>query len=95
MNDDDPPARQMEVLMSDRVACRKCGGFWVFPKELESVLNPIEPAERRRLEELLTVCPKCRPQAFAERTIGKELKKVARDWSLPQRRVEETETGQI
>ena len=78
--------------MADDTVCKKCGASWIVPKKLKEVLSEAQSRQSKAYGELLTLCPKCRPQAFAERTIGKELKRVARDWPLAQRRVEERKT---
>jgi anaerobic selenocysteine-containing dehydrogenase len=78
--------------MSNNTVCKKCGTSWIVPKKLKNILSEAQSSQPKAYEELLSLCPKCRPQAFAEWTIGKELKRVARDWPLAQRRVEERKT---
>ena len=58
-------------------------------------MSEAQSRQPKAYNELLSLCPKCRPQAFAERTIGKDLKKVPRRWPIPRRRVEERKTVKI
>ena len=75
--------------MAGDTVCRKCGTSWVVPKKLKEVFSEARSMKPRAYDELLSVCPKCRPQVFAERTIGKELYRVPRNWAVPRRRAEE------
>lgn len=75
--------------MSENVVCKKCGTSWVFPRKLSKILGETESNRRKKFDELLCLCPKCRPQTFAEQTIGDDLRRVARNWPIPHRRVEE------
>src|SRR5512139_2574471 len=75
--------------MSGDTVCKKCGTSWTVPNKLKEVLSEARSKKPKAYDELLSLCPKCRPQAFAEKTIGKGLKKVPRIWPIPQRRAEE------
>lgn len=68
--------------------CKRCGSPFSLPKKLESILTQPGPPRPKNLRELFRYCPKCRPQAFAERTVGNNLQKRPRNWPLPERRSE-------
>jgi anaerobic selenocysteine-containing dehydrogenase len=70
--------------MSEKPVCRTCGASWTMPKGLKP--------EGTGCEHLLRFCPKCRPLAFAELTLGNRLEKTDRNWPIPARRVEERKT---
>ena len=75
--------------MPGDTVCKKCGTSWIVPKNLKDILSKARSSRSECYNELLSLCPKCRPQAFGERTIGEDLKKVPRRWRIPRRRVEE------
>ena len=62
-------------MSKNDVVCKKCGTSWNMPKKLKAVFDETKSSRGKGDDELLSLCPKCRPQAFAERTIGKDLKK--------------------
>jgi len=69
--------------MSEKGVCKKCGTSWGQPEKLKKAIGG------KGSDDLLSLCPKCRPQAFAERTIGNGLQKLERNWPIPKRREEE------
>jgi anaerobic selenocysteine-containing dehydrogenase len=75
--------------MAGDAVCSRCGASWIVPKKLKELFSEAQSSKLGAYDELLSVCPKCRPQAFAERTIGKDFKKVPRSWPVARRRVEE------
>jgi len=76
-------------MSQEASSCECCGTSLVIPKNLNFVLNKTDPCGSGKFKELLHFCPQCRTQKFAERTIGKELQRLPRDWPLPERRSEE------
>lgn len=75
-------------MVGENLTCKKCNSSFFLPGELKSGLARIERDQHSQLNELLFFCPKCRPQIFAERTIGKDLQTLTRNWLPPQRRSE-------
>ncbi len=70
-------------------SCKRCGTPFLLPKKLRTVLTQLKPEEKLKIDQLLQLCPGCRAQAFAERTLGEDLERMPRDWPLPKRRSEE------
>ena len=51
-------------------SCRNCGASWVYPRKLRTLLSKVKSEEREKIDQLLHLCPKCRAQTFAEKTIA-------------------------
>ena len=76
-------------MSKDNILCKRCGTPIVLPKNIKDILSKAEISQTIKWDELLHLCPRCRAQTFAERTIGGDLQKVVRNWPLPKRRSEE------
>ena len=76
-------------MSKDNILCKRCGTPIVLPKNIKDILSKAEISQTIKWDELLHLCPKCRAQTFAERTIGGDLQRVPRNWPLPKRRSEE------
>ena len=69
--------------------CTRCGASFVVPQKIRSLLADTAAPRGADAERILRFCPSCRPQQFAEETIGNDLQPVPRNWPLPRRRSEE------
>jgi hypothetical protein len=83
------------VQLAKTVVCKKCGTPWVFPRKLRKILSEIESNSWKKFDELLCLWPKCKPQTFLERMIGNDLQRVARNWPIPRKCVEERKSVQF
>lgn len=72
----------------DTGRCRRCGAAPAVLKTSDSLL-PKGSREQGQPQETGFLCPPCRAQQFAERTVGRDLQPLPRYWPLPKRRVEE------
>ncbi len=69
--------------------CARCGASFVVPQKIKTLLADVTAPRGAGSERILRFCPSCRPQQFAEETIGNDLRPVPRHWPLPKRRSEE------
>jgi anaerobic selenocysteine-containing dehydrogenase len=69
--------------------CAHCGASFVVPQEIKALSADAAAPRGAESERILRFCPSCRPQKFAEETIGNELQPLPRHWPLPKRRSEE------
>ena len=69
--------------------CTRCGASFVVPQKIKALLADATVPGGAEAERILRFCPSCRPQQFAEETIGNDLRPVPRHWPLPKRRSEE------
>ncbi len=68
--------------------CTRCGASFVVPQKIKTLLADATAPGGTEAERILRFCPSCRPQQFAEETIGNDLQPVPRNWPLPRRRTE-------
>jgi anaerobic selenocysteine-containing dehydrogenase len=75
-------------MPTDAVGCPRCGAAFVVPKSLDPIAAKA-PNGKDYPQGARLLCPPCRAQTFAERTIGRDLQRLSRIWPLPTRRSEQ------
>lgn len=74
-------------MSSDPGGCPRCGASIAAPRNPDA--GAAGASKTPGISGTFPLCPRCRAQNFAERTIGGDLQKVSRNWPLPKRRSEE------
>jgi anaerobic selenocysteine-containing dehydrogenase len=76
----------------EKEACSKCGEPFVSRLIFDRLLREVKKKNLRALEKMISLCPRCRLDVYAQSLIGDRLRKVHVPLNVTERRLEKMET---
>jgi anaerobic selenocysteine-containing dehydrogenase len=81
--------------LRENVLCGRCGDPFVSRKLAEAVAKVVSERRSLKLQQVVTLCPKCRREVFVRQIIGENPEKVSAPGYVPKRRRENLEPAKF